>query len=207
MPSPDARIQYIICDALFRHPPRCLVGSRGSYAPPALRACPPAPLARPCAPRAFGALAAGRRRARAAIVIVGGITRLTELGLSITEWKPIRGVIPPLNAAEWQAEFAGYKRIPQYDAFNAGMTLDGFKHIYFWEYLHRLLARGDRHGAGVCVLLGFWWRRAIPQGYGWRLRADLRARRAAGRDRLVDGRLGPASIAPRSAISASPPIC
>jgi cytochrome c oxidase assembly protein subunit 15 len=102
------------------------------------------------------------------IVIVGGITRLTESGLSITEWKPIRGIIPPLNAAQWQAEFAGYQRIPQYAAFNAGMTLDGFKHIYFWEYLHRLLARGIGTVLAL-VLIGFWWRRAIPQGYGPRL--------------------------------------
>lgn len=103
-----------------------------------------------------------------AIVIVGGITRLTESGLSITEWKPIRGIIPPLNAAEWQAEFDNYKTIPQYAAFNLHMTLEGFKAIYFWEYLHRLLARG----IGVVlatVMLVAWWRRAIPAGYGWRM--------------------------------------
>jgi len=103
-----------------------------------------------------------------AIVVVGGITRLTESGLSITEWKPIRGIIPPLNQAEWQAEFDGYKAIPQYAAFNLHMTLDGFKAIYFWEYLHRLLARG----IGLvlaCVMIGAWWKRAIPAGYGWRM--------------------------------------
>jgi heme a synthase len=101
------------------------------------------------------------------IVIVGGITRLTESGLSITEWKPIRGVIPPLDTAEWQAEFDNYKRIPQYAQFNAGMTLDGFKHIYFWEYLHRLLARTI--GTVLFLVLAiFWWRRAIPEGYGKR---------------------------------------
>jgi cytochrome c oxidase assembly protein subunit 15 len=101
------------------------------------------------------------------IVIVGGITRLTESGLSITEWKPIRGIIPPLNAAEWQAEFDGYKRIPQYAQYNAGMTLAGFQHIYFWEYLHRLLARTI--GTVLFVVLAvFWWRRAIPAGYGRR---------------------------------------
>ena len=87
-----------------------------------------------------------------AIVVVGGITRLTESGLSITEWKPIRGVIPPLNEAQWQAEFAGYKAIPQYQAFNRGMTLDGFKHIYFWEYLHRLLARTIGTVLGLVLL-------------------------------------------------------
>jgi cytochrome c oxidase assembly protein subunit 15 len=102
-----------------------------------------------------------------AIVVVGGITRLTESGLSITEWKPIRGIIPPLNDAQWQAEFAGYKRIPQYAAFNASMTIEGFKHIYFWEYLHRLLARTIGTLLGI-VLVVFWWKRWIPRGYGWR---------------------------------------
>jgi len=103
-----------------------------------------------------------------AIVVVGGITRLTESGLSITEWKPIRGIVPPLNQSEWQAEFENYKRIPQYSAFNLHMTLEGFKQIYFWEYLHRLLARG----IGVvlaAVMLGAWWKRAIPAGYGLRM--------------------------------------
>ena len=106
------------------------------------------------------------------IVVVGGITRLTESGLSITEWKPIRGVIPPLNEAEWQAEFAGYKAIPQYREFNQGMTLAGFKQIYFWEYVHRLLARGIGMVMAL-VALAFWWRRAIPAGYGWRMIAIL----------------------------------
>ena len=102
-----------------------------------------------------------------AIVVVGGITRLTESGLSITEWKPITGVIPPLTDAQWQAEFAAYRRIPQYKAFNTGMTLEGFKHIYFWEYLHRLLARGIGTVLAA-VLIVFWWRRRIPEGYGLR---------------------------------------
>ncbi|MBD3761413.1 COX15/CtaA family protein [Rhizorhabdus sp.] len=103
-----------------------------------------------------------------AIVVVGGITRLTESGLSITEWKPIRGIIPPLDQAEWQAEFDNYKRIPQYAAFNLHMDLAGFKAIYFWEYLHRLLARGI--GAVLAVVMAVaWWRRAIPWGYGRRM--------------------------------------
>src|ERR1700761_5180825 len=76
------------------------------------------------------------------IVVVGGITRLTESGLSIVEWDPILGAIPPLTHAQWQAAFDGYKTIPQYKAFNTSMTLAGFQQIYFWEYLHRLLARG-----------------------------------------------------------------
>ncbi|TZG25035.1 COX15/CtaA family protein [Sphingomonas montanisoli] len=103
-----------------------------------------------------------------AIVVVGGITRLTESGLSITEWKPIHGIIPPLTQADWQAEFEGYKRIPQYAAFNTGMTLEGFKSIYFWEYLHRLLARTI--GTVLLVILAVaWWKRAIPAGYGRRM--------------------------------------
>ena len=103
-----------------------------------------------------------------AIVVVGGITRLTESGLSITEWKPIRGIVPPLNGAQWQEEFAGYKAIPQYQAFNQGMTLEGFKHIYFWEYLHRLLARAI--GTVLALVLAiFWWRRWVPRGYGARV--------------------------------------
>src|SRR5690242_20400429 len=75
------------------------------------------------------------------MVVIGGITRLTESGLSITQWKPISGVIPPLNDAQWQAEFANYQRIPEYQQLNQGMTLAGFKAIFFWEYLHRLLGR------------------------------------------------------------------
>ncbi|KKB80991.1 hypothetical protein VW35_02120 [Devosia soli] len=75
------------------------------------------------------------------IVVVGGITRLTESGLSITSWKPISGTIPPLNDAQWQAEFDAYKQIPQYSVLNSWMSLDDFKYIFFWEWLHRLLAR------------------------------------------------------------------
>ncbi len=75
------------------------------------------------------------------IVVVGGITRLTESGLSITSWKPISGIIPPLNEAEWQAEFEAYQQIPQYSVVNSWMSLDDFKYIFFWEWFHRLLAR------------------------------------------------------------------
>ena len=67
-----------------------------------------------------------------AMVVVGGITRLTNSGLSITEWKPITGIVPPLTDAQWQAEFANYKRIPEYWTFNRDMTLAGFKAIFFW---------------------------------------------------------------------------
>jgi heme a synthase len=75
------------------------------------------------------------------MVVVGGITRLTLSGLSITEWQPVVGIVPPLSAADWAAEFAKYKAIPEYRAVHNGMTLDEFKGIYWWEYAHRLLGR------------------------------------------------------------------
>lgn len=75
------------------------------------------------------------------MVILGGATRLTDSGLSITEWKPVTGAIPPLNAGDWQAEFARYKQIPQYAQLNAGMSLSDFKTIYWWEWSHRFLGR------------------------------------------------------------------
>ena len=125
------------------------------------------------------------------MVVVGGITRLTESGLSITEWKPISGIIPPLTEAQWQAEFDQYKRIPQYTEINRGMTLAGFKGIFFWEYRPPPARAADRPGlcAAAAVVLGA--RGAIPPGYGGRLLATSRAGRPAGRDRLVDGRLRP----------------
>jgi heme a synthase len=107
-----------------------------------------------------------------AMVVVGGITRLTESGLSITRWKPISGIVPPLNAAQWEAEFAAYRRIPEYREINAGMTLAGFKAIFFWEYLHRLLGRVIGM-AFALPLLWFALRRQVPRGYGWRLVALL----------------------------------
>jgi cytochrome c oxidase assembly protein subunit 15 len=75
------------------------------------------------------------------LVLVGGATRLTNSGLSITEWQPVHGVIPPLNAGQWQEEFDLYKRIPQFQQLNRDMTLDEFKGIFWWEWAHRLLAR------------------------------------------------------------------
>lgn len=102
------------------------------------------------------------------MVAVGGITRLTESGLSITEWKLVTGTLPPLSEAAWMAEFEKYKQIPEYQQINAGMSLAAFKGIYFWEYLHRLLGRL----IGVAFALPLAWfaiRRAIPRGYGWRL--------------------------------------
>lgn len=108
------------------------------------------------------------------IVAVGGITRLTESGLSITEWKPVTGTIPPLNAAQWQQEFEAYQRIPQYTEMNgpAGMTLADYKFIYFWEWFHRLIARAIGL-AFALPLAWFWLRGAIPQSYKPRLLALL----------------------------------
>ncbi len=89
------------------------------------------------------------------MVVVGGATRLTGSGLSITEWKPIHGVVPPLNDAEWQEEFAKYQQIPQYQQINKDMTLGEFKHIFWWEWAHRILARGV--GFLVALPLAFFW--------------------------------------------------
>jgi len=102
------------------------------------------------------------------MVLIGGVTRLTESGLSITEWQPVTGVIPPLSAAEWQAEFARYQAIPQYRAIDAGMTLAEFKGIFFWEYLHRLWGRL----IGVVFAVPFFYflaRRRIPAGFAPKL--------------------------------------
>jgi cytochrome c oxidase assembly protein subunit 15 len=106
------------------------------------------------------------------MVVLGGITRLTESGLSITEWDPISGIIPPLSHAQWVAEFDHYKRIPEYTEINRNMTLAGFKAIFFWEYLHRLWGRLIGFAFAV-PLIWFAAKRQIPQGYGWRLTGIL----------------------------------
>jgi cytochrome c oxidase assembly protein subunit 15 len=85
------------------------------------------------------------------MVLLGGITRITGSGLSITEWKPIMGVIPPLNESDWQTAFAKYQAIPQYRIINQSMTLTQFKWIFFWEFSHRLVARL----VGVVFLIPF----------------------------------------------------
>ena len=107
-----------------------------------------------------------------AMVVIGGITRLTESGLSITEWKPISGAVPPLTKADWQHAFDLYRQTPQYRevAGPAGMTLSGFQFIFFWEWAHRLLGRivGLVFFVGV-AWFAFW--REIPKGLGWRLAA------------------------------------
>ena len=106
------------------------------------------------------------------MVVVGGITRLTESGLSIVRWEPITGTFPPIGDAAWAAEFAAYRQSPQYQLVNTGMSLDDFKSIYFWEYVHRLLGRVIGL-AFALPLLWFAWKRAIPRGYGWKLAALL----------------------------------
>jgi cytochrome c oxidase assembly protein subunit 15 len=94
-------------------------------------------------------------------LIVGGATRLTESGLSITEWKPVTGVLPPTSEADWQSEFARYQEIPQYRELNRDMTIGQFKVIYWWEWTHRLLAR--LVGAAFLLpFLFFLWRGMIP---------------------------------------------
>ena len=97
-----------------------------------------------------------------AMVVVGGLTRLTGSGLSITQWKPISGVLPPLGEAQWQAEFARYREIPQFRYVNPDMGLAQFQFIYFWEWSHRLLARL----MGAVFVIPFIWfavRREIPR--------------------------------------------
>ncbi|HAU22875.1 MAG TPA: heme A synthase [Erythrobacter sp.] len=104
------------------------------------------------------------------IVAVGGITRLTESGLSITQWQPITGILPPLSEAAWQAEFAEYRETPEfiYEAGSAGMTLADFKFIYFWEWFHRLIAR--LIGLVFALpLIWYWAKGFIPAGYKLRL--------------------------------------
>ena len=88
-----------------------------------------------------------------AMVVVGGATRLTESGLSITEWQPVTGTLPPLSEAQWQTEFQKYQAIPQYRQLNAGMSLADFKTIYWWEWAHRLIGRV----IGVVFFVPFVW--------------------------------------------------
>ena len=90
-----------------------------------------------------------------AMVVVGGATRLTDSGLSITEWKPIHGAIPPLSVEEWEEEFEKYRQIPQYELVNKGMTLEEFKFIFWWEWGHRLLGRVI--GLAYFVPLALFW--------------------------------------------------
>lgn len=129
-----------------------------------------------------GMIDSGRRGARGAVrvwlvvlfamvmvmIAVGGLTRLTDSGLSITEWRPVTGALPPMNEADWQEEFAKYRTIPQYELVNKGMTLDEFKSIYWWEWGHRQLGRA----IGLVWALGFFGflaLRKMPPGWSGRL--------------------------------------
>ncbi len=139
------------------------------------------PGAAPVAPRG-GMIDAGRRGARRGIrlwlmalfvlvvvmIAVGGLTRLTDSGLSITEWRPLTGAIPPLNIADWQAEFKLYQAIPEFQAQNSWMSLEDFKVIYWWEWGHRQLGRfiGLVWAVGF---FGFLAARQIPAGWTGRL--------------------------------------
>jgi cytochrome c oxidase assembly protein subunit 15 len=103
-----------------------------------------------------------------AIVLLGGITRLTRSGLSIVEWQPLIGVLPPLSQADWEALFARYRETPEFRLVNFDMTLAGFKGIFWWEYLHRLLARG----IGLVFLfpyLYFLLKRKLDRAIAWKL--------------------------------------
>jgi cytochrome c oxidase assembly protein subunit 15 len=103
-------------------------------------------------------------------LVVGGTTRLTESGLSITEWKPISGVLPPLTEAAWAEALAAYQRIPEAQTVHRGITLDAFKTLFWWEWAHRIVARV----AGLVMGLPFLWllfRRRIPSGWMARLGA------------------------------------
>ncbi|MBL4917517.1 heme A synthase [Szabonella alba] len=102
------------------------------------------------------------------MIAVGGMTRLTDSGLSITEWRPVTGALPPLSAEAWTAEFEKYRQIPQYQLLNAGMSLEEFKAIYWWEWGHRQLGRV----IGLVWALGFFGflaARKIPSGWTGRL--------------------------------------
>ena len=104
------------------------------------------------------------------MIVVGGVTRLTHSGLSIVEWQPLVGTLPPLSDAQWQDTFAKYRLTPEFRQVNHAMSLAEFKGIFWWEYFHRLLGRA----IGVVFLLPLVWfaaRRRIPAGYGGKLAA------------------------------------
>lgn len=102
-----------------------------------------------------------------AMVVVGGATRLTDSGLSITEWKPVTGALPPMSDGDWNEEFARYREIPQYQQLNKGMSLEAFKAIYWWEWGHRLLGR--LVGAAFAIPFAYFLiRRQLPKRLIWR---------------------------------------
>ncbi|MBY5974130.1 COX15/CtaA family protein [Ferrimonas balearica] len=125
-----------------------------------------------------GGIDAGRRGSRkglrawlivlflmvAVMIVVGGLTRLTDSGLSITEWKPLSGALPPMTQADWEAEFALYQQIPQFTEMNSWMELSDFKQIYWWEWGHRQLGRAI--GLVWAIgFLGFWVSGRMPAGW------------------------------------------
>jgi cytochrome c oxidase assembly protein subunit 15 len=137
-----------------------------------------------------------------AMIVVGGATRLTGSGLSITEWKPVTGAVPPLSDAAWQADFARYRATPQYRLLNEGMSLGQFQFIYWWEWSHRLLGRlvGAVFGAGFIAFLALRrmparliWRCAVLLGLGglqglvgwWMVQSGLEARVSVAPERLA----------------------
>ena len=129
---------------------------------------PSAAPARPAAGRAVAAWLLLCALAVALMVVVGGVTRLTHSGLSIVEWQPLVGTVPPLSEADWQTVFEKYRQTPQYKLVNKGMSLGEFKGIFWWEYFHRLLGRT----IGIVFLvplLWFWWRGRIDARLGWKL--------------------------------------
>ena len=102
------------------------------------------------------------------IVLVGGATRLTESGLSITSWKPVSGIIPPLSDADWRAEFEAYQQIPQFGLVESWMGVDEFKLIFWWEWIHRLLARLLGFAFAIPFVI-FVAQRRIPKSLVWPL--------------------------------------
>ena len=102
------------------------------------------------------------------MVVVGGATRLTESGLSITSWRPVSGILPPLSDADWQAEFDAYKQIPQYHAVNSWMGLEDFKYIFWWEWAHRFLGRIIGFAFAIPFVVFLFQRR-----FTWSLAAPL----------------------------------
>jgi cytochrome c oxidase assembly protein subunit 15 len=128
----------------------------------------PAPGATRARPRAVAAWLFAVAAIVFTMIVVGGITRLTESGLSIVRWDPVGGIVPPLSPGDWAREYAAYRTSPQGILVNAGMPLAAFKGIFFWEYLHRVIARVFV----IALVLPMAWfavRRQVPAGYGRRL--------------------------------------
>ena len=138
-------------------------------------------------------------------LVVGGATRLTESGLSIVEWKPVTGVLPPMSQEAWQVEFDKYKEIPQYRELNRGMALEAFKTIYWWEWSHRMLARLVG-AAFLAPFLFFLWRGWIEPRLKLRLWLLFGGGALLGVGWLVDGLLGSRWARERVAIPARLPF-